>query len=118
MNGDFVKMISRKNHKILDDAKMFDLISRRRRQILVHSILYYRMNENLIEDSKWSEWAVELEELQLKYPEIADKAPLAEAFRYFDHSTGQNLPLDNEWGVWTAQRLLIYTSTQKKHALL
>ena len=48
-----------------------ELLNRRRRQILVHSIIYYKMNDNLISDSTWSAWATELEELQAEYPEIA-----------------------------------------------
>lgn len=110
MYGGFGIMSSKKNHFICESAKIFDLIARRRRQILVHSILYYRMNENIIPDSKWSEWAMELEELQSRYPEIANRAVFAEEFKGFDHSTGQNLPLDNEWGITTALRLLDYCS--------
>ena len=52
-----------------------ELLNRRRRQILVHSIIYYKMNDNLISDSTWSAWATELEELQAEYPEIAAKVP-------------------------------------------
>ena len=43
-----------------------ELLNRRRRQILVHSGIYYKMNDNLISDSTWSAWAAELEELQAK----------------------------------------------------
>ena len=35
-------------------------IAQRRRQILVHSIIYYRFNENIITDHTWAEWAKEL----------------------------------------------------------
>lgn len=72
-----------------------ELLNRRRRQILVHSIIYYKMDDNLISDSTWSAWATELEELQKKYPDIAAKVPYAEEFKDFDHSTGMNLPLDD-----------------------
>lgn len=74
-----------------------ELITRRRRQILVHSVIYYRLNDNLISDSEWSEWALELENLQNKYPKIAAKCPYAEDFAKFDHSSGMNLPLYDEW---------------------
>lgn len=82
------------------------LITRRRRQILVHSVIYYRLNDNIISDQRWSEWALELENLQNQYPEIASECPLAEAFENFDHSTGENLPLDDPWAVNKAQYLL------------
>ena len=52
-----------------------ELLNRRRRQILVHSIIYYKMDDNLISDSAWSAWATELEELQKKYPEITAAFP-------------------------------------------
>lgn len=83
-----------------------ELLNRRRRQILVHSVIYYKMNDNLISDSTWSAWATELEELQAKYPEIAAKVPYAKEFEDFDHSTGMNLPLDDPWAVNKARQLI------------
>lgn len=38
----------------MSDSKIKELISRRRRQILVHSVIYYKLNENLIDDATWS----------------------------------------------------------------
>lgn len=91
-----------------------ELITRRRRQILVHSIIYYKLNDNLVSDAQWAEWATELEELQRQYPEISESCPLAEAFQNFDHSTGMNLPLDDPWGVRTARYLLSLCERRKK----
>lgn len=88
-------------------SNIAELITRRRRQLLVHSVIYYRLNDNIISDSQWGEWAVELEDLQKRYPEIAAECPLAKAFEEFDHSTGQNLPLDDPWAVNKAQYLLM-----------
>lgn len=83
-----------------------ELINRRRRQILVHSIIYYKLDDNIIPDSKWAEWALELENLQRDYPDIAEKCVYAKAFENFEHSSGYNLPLDDSWGVLTARKLL------------
>lgn len=83
-----------------------ELITRRRRQILVHSIIYYCMDDNIITDAQWSKWAIELEELQRVYPDIANQCPRAAEFENFDHSTGYNLPLDDIYAVSTAKRLL------------
>ena len=83
-----------------------ELLNRRRRQILVHSIIYYKMDDNLISDSTWSAWATELEELQKKYPDIAAKVHYAEEFKDFDPSNSMNLPLDDPWAVNKARRLL------------
>lgn len=73
-----------------------ELITRRRRQVWVHSIIYYRLDRNVIDDSKWSRWALELEELQKAYPDLAAEYPYADVFESFDHSTGSNLPLDDK----------------------
>ena len=90
----------------MTNEQIAELIARRRRQILVHSVLYYRMNENLVSDAQWAEWAVELEDLQRRYPDIAAKGPYAKDFETFDHSTGYNLPLDDPWAVNKARQLL------------
>ncbi len=67
------------------------LIKRRRRQLLVHSYIYYELNQNIISDDQWSKWALELEKLQAEHPELASKVEFADIFKNFDHSTGQNL---------------------------
>lgn len=85
---------------------IYALINRRRRQILVHSVLYYKMNETLVDDSTWARWALELEELQEKYPEIAKKVPYHKEFQAFEHSSGYNLPLEDSWAVNKARQLL------------
>lgn len=61
----------------MEEARIAELITRLRRQILVHSVIYYRLNTNVISDAQWSEWAVELENLQKQYPEIAALCRLA-----------------------------------------
>lgn len=81
----------------MNKDEIAELIMRRRRQVLVHSVLYYKMDTNLVSDATWSRWALELKELQKKYPDIAEELPYAEAFENFDHSTGSNLPLDDPW---------------------
>ena len=92
----------------MSNEEIAKLIERRRRQILVNSVIYYRLNNNLISDEKWIQWAIELEELQAKYPDIASKVWYADAFKDFDHSTGQNLPLDDPWALSKAWQLLRY----------
>lgn len=90
----------------MNKDKIAELINRRRRQVLIHSVIYYKMDTNLISDAIWSKWALELEELQKKYPDIAEKLPYADAFRDFDHSTGSNLPLDDPWANSKARWLI------------
>lgn len=89
-----------------DRTDIAERITRRRRQVLIHSIIYYRLNDNIISDDKWAEWALELENLQKQYPDIASKCPYAEGFEGFDHSTGMSLPLEDSWAVNKAMQLL------------
>ena len=85
-----------------------DLITQRRYQVLIHSIIYYKLDDNLVSDDTWSKWALELEELQNSYPDIAKQCPYAEAFKDFDHSTGMDLPLDDPWAIGKAKQLLAW----------
>ena len=66
-------------------------IQRRRRQILVHSYIYYELNDSVIDDALWSKWALELEQLQKEYPEESANAKYYNDFKDFDHSTGAGL---------------------------
>lgn len=67
------------------------LITRRRRQILLHSYIYYELNDNLIDDVTWSKWALDLEHLQSIFTEESAAALYYEEFKDFDHSTGAGL---------------------------
>lgn len=100
----------------MTDKEISALIYRRRQQVLVHSVLYYRMNKNLIDDATWSKWALELEELQDKYPEISANTPLYDEFKHFDHSTGSDLPLGNLWAVNKANYLLYISENRLGYA--
>lgn len=81
-------------------------IQQRRYQILVHSLLYYELNTNLISDHKWSEWSMELVQLQSQYPEVANQVIFADAFKTFDGNTGFDLPYRDEQIVNIAHRIL------------
>lgn len=80
-----------------EKEQITELIKRRRLQLLIHSCIYYEYNANLVSDNQWAAWAIELEELQAKYPKIAEQVIWAEAFKDFDHSTGYNLPTRDPW---------------------
>ena len=45
------------------DNEVAALIQRRRYQILVHSLIYYELDMNLVSDAQWVEWGVELVKL-------------------------------------------------------
>lgn len=88
------------------EEQIKELITMRRRQVLVHSIIYYRWNESLISDHTFDEWSKELFELQLQYPELATQCEWAEAYKDFDGSTGAFLPLSDPDAVDLAERVL------------
>lgn len=83
-----------------------ELITRRRKQILVHSVIYYVMDDNIISDDTWLRWARELYDLQQEYPDIAATCPYSEAFAEFHPSTGYDLPIYDPWAVRKAKWLI------------
>lgn len=96
----------------IDDIKSEML--RRRKQILVHSCLYYQFNTNLIEDWQYDKIARRLAELQLTYPDISNNLGYHDKeFKGFgeDHCySGFNLPRSSPEVVAAAQRLIYITS--------
>lgn len=65
-----------------------ELIHRRREQMLVHSYIYYKLNDTIIDDATWSKWATELQQLQNDYPEISKQVADYELFKDWEGSTG------------------------------
>lgn len=90
-------------------------ILRRRKQILVHSCLYYQFNTNLIEDWRYDKIARRLAELQIAYPDISDNLGYHDKeFKGFglDHCySGFNLPRSSPEVVAATQRLIYITSS-------
>ncbi len=58
--------------KQTDVTKVAELIHRRRRQIALHSYLYYCLNENAITDHEYEYRVLNLIELQTRFPKIAN----------------------------------------------
>jgi len=87
-----------------------ELIRQRRAQMLVHSCIYYELNDNIISDHKWQAWADELEELQRNNPGIMigffDKE-----FEGWTGATGNHLPHRNSWVYAKATWLLNVTKS-------
>jgi NAD-dependent DNA ligase adenylation domain len=92
----------------MNEAEIMALINRKRRQVLVHSFLYYRMNTSIWSDHKFDQVANELVDLQRKYPEIAQKCAYHEYFQDFDGSSGFDLPLHLPEVVSAGIKLLRY----------
>jgi NAD-dependent DNA ligase len=92
----------------LSNDEIKALIKRRRRQLIVHSFGYYRMNDNIIDDHTFDRWSMELVELQEKYPELAKEVEYHEYFKDFDGSTGFDLPTHLPWVAGTWEQLKRY----------
>lgn len=75
-----------------EELKIAEKIQQRRLQMLVHSYIYYDLDNNIVSDATWSRWAVELAQLQKDYPEIEKKVPYRDGFEEWDGSTGAFLP--------------------------
>lgn len=99
-----------KTYEIFKDEhelQVAELIQQRRLQMLVHSCLYYELDTNLITDKTWGDWAKELAQLQVEYPNISAQVIWADAFKDWDGTTGAFLPLHDEWVMQKAHQLLL-----------
>ena len=85
-----------------DIQTLSEKIRQRRTQMLVHSYLYYVLDDNVIDDGKWQEWADELTELQKRKKVIGF---YDEAFADWNGATGTHLPFD-PWVIDRAKALL------------
>ena len=56
--------------------------------MLVHSYIYYELNENIVSDATWSKWAKELQELQERYPKESAEVEEYDQFKDWDGSSG------------------------------
>lgn len=89
-----------------EDIKVYELIQRRRLQLLVWSRLYYELDESVVDDHTFNMKAQELAYLQQKYPEISKIVAYAEEFEDWDGSTGYHLPLRDPWVCSKADQIL------------
>ena len=86
--------------------KVIELIKRRRSQMLIHSCLYYELDETVIDDHVWQSWADELEELQRNHPEYCKIGFFDFEFKDWTGATGNHLPLRDPWVHTKAQYIL------------
>ena len=99
-----------------DELKVAELIQQRRYQLLIHSCIYYALNQNAISDMQWDSWAKELKTLQEYYPNISEKIMLFEYFKDWDASTGAFLPITEDWVLQKAHQILKRIGKIKKES--
>lgn len=81
---------------------------------MIHSIIYYELDDNIIGDTEWSKRARELVELQEKYPDIASKVVFADLYKGFDGSTGLDLAKGADERAWGKARYLLSMRRKNK----
>lgn len=90
-----------------EEQKIGDEIKRLRKIVLVHSVIYYRMNTNIISDIQYDKFAKRLQSLQNQYPVISKSVnELYKEFKDWDGCSGFNLPLGDVWANNKAAYLL------------
>lgn len=85
-----------------------------RSMLLIHSYLYYRMDEPIVTDEQWQLWAEELKILQ-KDGNI-NIGWYDKAFADWDGTTGMHLPED-KWIVTKAINLWSYKNENKQRQI-
>lgn len=88
-------------------------IRQRRSQMLIHSRLYYELDDSIVSDHKWQEWADDLEQLQTKYPDQCKIDFFDFEFKDWTGATGNHLPLRDPWVVAKTDQILRIHNKQK-----
>ena len=89
-----------------NDDQIIAKIRQRRAQMLIHSCIYYEMDDNIVSDHRWQAWADELEALQLANPHCCNINFYDNEFRNWDGSTGNHLPHRHPWVLSKANYIL------------
>lgn len=84
--------------KTLDDMNHSRIIYLRR-LLLVHSYLYYVLDDPIVSDDVWQSWANELADIN------SDVGFYDEEFKDWDGTTGCHLPLEDRWVVSKALQI-------------
>jgi hypothetical protein len=96
-----------------DAASIKSKIRQRRAQMLCHSYIYYVLDDNIVSDDKWQQWANELREIQEKYPKYCKIDFFDKYFYTWTGDTGMHLPLKDPWVVYKATQIYNYEKGEK-----
>lgn len=90
-----------------EELQIMAEIKRLRLCVLIHSIIYYRLNTSIISDFQYDKFAKKLKALQDQYPKLS--MSVKEYYKDFDGwdgCSGFKLPLGDIWAFNKAQWLL------------
>ena len=97
-----------------DELAIMSEIKRLRLCVLVHSIIYYRLNTSVISDYQYDKFAKKLKSLQDKFGELSSAVrEYRDEFEGWDGCSGYNLPLGDIWGYSKALYLVKEFGTEK-----
>jgi hypothetical protein len=74
--------------------------------ILIHSCIYYELDDSLISDEVWNLMAHELVKLRDENPGIVKSMKFPDELRKFTPATGHDLPLRDPWVLSISQDLI------------
>ena len=101
---------------LISGRPIAEVIKQRRAQMLVHSCIYYELDDNIVSDHQWQAWADELEKIQNEYPDEINIGFFDWEFRDWDNSTGAHLPHREPW-VFAKANQLLYNRDHGLHLL-
>mgnify|MGYP000436135121 FL=1 len=87
-----------------------EIIRQRRAQMLIHSCIYYELDNNIVDDFTWQRWADELADLQNNNPEDCNIGFYDREFKDWTGASGAFLPLRSPWVMGKALQLLKYNN--------
>lgn len=103
-------------HLASSSADIISRMNQLEQQILIHSILYYRLGCSVWTDDKWNSTAKTLQKLTEAYPEEFKASLLYEDFKGFSWVSGYDLPLYNP--EYTAKAVWYMQEAERRGELL
>ena len=108
-------MYGRYDFQLNDLQTCGERINQLRRQLMLHSYIYYELGLNIINDFEFDAQAYKLVALQTEYPKVAHAVPYQrEAFKDFDGSTGMDLPYQHDLQIKAMAHAIIFTHEQQE----
>lgn len=89
----------------MTDDEIIQMIEELRDEILIHSYIYYELDDSVISDYEYDKKCKQLAELQEQYPKLAEESSWHEFFHDFDGSTGFHLPKNSPYIIKRAEEL-------------
>ena len=93
--------------EVTNDDEIKAKIKQRRAQMLIHSCIYYELDDNIVSDHRWQAWADELDQLQRENPSCCDIKFYDYEFRNWNGATGNHLPHRDPWVFAKAQYIVM-----------